>query len=139
MTTNEAVVIACLDAYSRGDWTTFTRYLAPGYVHHSNSPDCGSDDYLKAAAHIRRAMPDLRLDVDRTMSEGDMVAIRWVVHGTHLGAFYGERPTGRPIVTNGIAMYRVADGLIAEDWEAMDMQNVMVQTSPFAGLPTGPL
>jgi predicted ester cyclase len=42
----------------------------------------------------------------------------------------GEVPTGGTVTLHGITEYRIQDGLIAEDWEAMDEADLMRQIAP---------
>lgn len=46
---------------------------------------------------------------------GDRVVSRWITRGRNLGIF-GLPADGRPIAFTGIAIWRVADGRLAECW-----------------------
>jgi predicted ester cyclase len=45
---------------------------------------------------------------------------------------FGETPTAKPITVYGIVMFRVSDGRIVEDWEALDEQYLREQVTPVA-------
>jgi len=47
--------------------------------------------------------------------------LRWSHTGTHTGEFLGIPPTGKTFVLQGIDMYRVQHGKIAEHWNVVDM------------------
>jgi steroid delta-isomerase-like uncharacterized protein len=77
------------------------------------------------------AFPDFRVAAEDTMAEGDKVAIRWTVNGTHLGELMGIPATGKKITWTGITIYRFADGEVVEYWWAYDALGMMQQiTAP---------
>jgi predicted ester cyclase len=65
-----------------------------------------------------QAFPDLEYVFDDTEIADDAasVAVRWHGEGTHLGAFRGIAPTGRPVSFWGISMHRLRAGKISESW-----------------------
>ncbi|MEJ2704230.1 MAG: ester cyclase family protein, partial [Sedimentisphaerales bacterium] len=77
------------------------------------------------------AFPDMRVTAENIMAEGDKVAVRWTVNGTHLGELMGVPPTGRPVTFTGMTIHRFADGKIIENWWAYDALGMMQQiTAP---------
>jgi steroid delta-isomerase-like uncharacterized protein len=77
------------------------------------------------------AFPDMRVTAENVVAEGDKVAVRWTVNGTHLGALMGVPPTGRSVTFDGTTLYRFADGKIIENWWAYDALGMMQQiTAP---------
>jgi steroid delta-isomerase-like uncharacterized protein len=54
--------------------------------------------HLKAAiTEFRTGFPDLHAEVADMVAEGDRVAMRVVITGTHRGRFFGNKPSGRPV------------------------------------------
>jgi predicted ester cyclase len=66
------------------------------------------------------------------VAERDRVAARGVGRGTHLGSMFGEPPTSRPVAMHIIVIYRLQDGRVAEDWEAMDEHDLRRQVGAVA-------
>jgi hydroxyacylglutathione hydrolase len=60
------------------------------------------------------AMPDMRMEVVRTTSEGERCAVQWTITGTFAGpgAMSGVRATGDPVKLEGIDLLTVRDGLV---------------------------
>jgi predicted ester cyclase len=75
----------------------------------------------------------MRLMVDDQVVEGDRVATRFTVHGTHTGDLLGIAPTHKIVTVTGIVFSRLADGQIAEEWENFDQFGMLQQ---LGALPT---
>lgn len=74
------------------------------------------------AARMRRnlAFPDWTVTVDDILAEGDKVVARATGQGTHRGEYMGIPPTGKVVMVSWIAIYRVANGKLAEHWQHID-------------------
>ena len=71
------------------------------------------------------AVPDVQWIAENTFADGDWVAVRWTMRGTHTGEFvhpaWGSAPaSGQPVAVTYLDHYRVADEQIAEVWEVRD-------------------
>ena len=71
--------------------------------------------------------PDLRVSIHHLFAEGDLVAMRWQADGTHTGALLGLPPSGKHFHFAGMSIFRVADGKVAEQWEAWDKLDLLQQ------------
>jgi predicted ester cyclase len=76
---------------------------------------------------LRRAFPDLRLDVQDVIAEGDRVVARVVVTGTHQGEHMGVAPTGRRFTIDEIAVFGFRDAKAVEIWGVVDVFSQMRQ------------
>ena len=61
-------------------------------------------------------MPDYHTTIEDLIAEGDKVASRVTMTGTHTGNFWGIPPTGRRVNLTGIYIVRIKDGKIVEHW-----------------------
>jgi steroid delta-isomerase-like uncharacterized protein len=96
--------------------------------HIVGQPDkVGYEVVQQAAAASRTAFPDLQLSVNDQVAEGDRVAARWTVTGTHKGEYYGIPATGKQVGHSGTAFYRLENGRIAEVWLLSDTMGLMQQ------------
>ena len=68
-----------------------------------------------------KAFPDLVVQVEDQIAEGDKVVTCWTAQGTHRGDFFGLEPTGKLIRLQAIHIHQITDGKIARLWEAFDM------------------
>jgi steroid delta-isomerase-like uncharacterized protein len=70
---------------------------------------------------------ELRITIEDTVEDGDRVAVRASITGTHVGAFAGVPATGRSFTTSMISIERIGAGRIVERWENVDNLAVMQQ------------
>jgi predicted ester cyclase len=81
----------------------------------------------------RISFPDWNERVDDIVAEGDKVAIRFTSTGTHRGVFAGIAPTGKKVSIQEMAIFRLANGKIVEQWGVPDLHGLMNQlTAPSA-------
>jgi predicted ester cyclase len=73
------------------------------------------------------AFQDYRHRIEDMIGEGDRVAVRMVISGTHRGEFKGMSPTGRHIEYGEILICRFAGGKIVEMWGQEDTLWLMQQ------------
>ena len=61
------------------------------------------------------------MTLDDIFAEGEMVAFRWSVSGTHLGEWLGMSPTANHVRATGITIFRIAGGRVMESWTSIDL------------------
>jgi predicted ester cyclase len=71
------------------------------------------------------AFPDLHVDIEDIVAEGDRVAVRWRVSMTHLGDHLGFAATGKKGTLDGSSFLIVKDNQVMEGWNQMDLQGLM--------------
>ena len=77
---------------------------------------------------MQAALPDAKGTIDDMIAEGDKVAARYTIQGTHKGAFRGIAPTGKQITITGFEIDRVAGGKFAETWGCSDYLGMFAAT-----------
>lgn len=104
-------------------------FFAPIYVNHEpNAPQVRDLAAFKQyAAALFAAFPDLHVTIEDMVAEGDQVAKRYSITGTHRGEWLGLPPTGKPATITGITIYRIADGKIVECWWSYDALGMLQQ------------
>jgi steroid delta-isomerase-like uncharacterized protein len=76
---------------------------------------------------LRTAFPDLKFTIEGQIAEGDQVATRLTVRGTHLGEFMGIPATGKQMAVSGVSIWRLADGKLVNEWVNWDSLAMMQQ------------
>jgi predicted ester cyclase len=73
------------------------------------------------------AFPKYELITDQFIAEGDTVAFRGKMRGTHNGSFAGVEATGRQVEADVMLFYRVEGAKIAKFWMVFDAASLMQQ------------
>ena len=73
------------------------------------------------------AFEDFSATVEEAIAEGDVVAMRVTLRGTHAGEFMGLEPTGKSFEITNLIWTRLEDGRIAERWLVPDMLPFLMQ------------
>jgi enoyl-[acyl-carrier protein] reductase I len=73
------------------------------------------------------AFPDVVIAIDQMVAEGELVATRWTLKGTHRGPLRGLQPTGKTAIVSGLVVARFDNGKIAEAWSHWDSAGLMKQ------------
>lgn len=84
-------------------------------------------NYTEHVEEMIEMFGNFEFTVDELLVDGDKAYARWTQRGHHVGMIDGHPPTGHPIETVGSAVYRVADGLIAEYWIQQDAAGLAAQ------------
>ena len=73
------------------------------------------------------AFPDVYVQVQDLVAEGNKVVTYWAATGTHKGELMGIPATGRSVTVGGMAIDRFEDGKSVEHWEIFDQLSLMQQ------------
>ena len=129
---NVELVRAGFQAFNAGDADACLALAAPDLVMNLAelpAPQHGHDVWRQGFELMKRAFPDLQARIEDIFAAGDKVAVRVRFRGTHVGEFLGFAATGRTVAYASHEFYRIADGLIAEEWICSDMATLLSQLS----------
>lgn len=132
---NKRVVRAFTEAVNRRDWDALDGLVAADFVRHSTAaPGVSSRDDLKRYLRSEFAIfPDAYESVEDLVAERDRVAVRHSFRGTQTGPMGRYPASGRVLTADYLAVYRVADGKIAEAWVEWDNLSGLVQLGHVQG------
>jgi predicted ester cyclase len=125
----DELVRALFDAVNADDPAGIDKVLARSvlsYDVHGTRSRTGIKNYYVG---LRQSFPDLRFDVHENIGvlvEGDLVALRTIITGTHKGGYAGNAATGNPIQTSASHVFRVRDDQIVEHWQVVDTYRILV-------------
>ena len=118
------------EIWSKGDVNLIDGLFADDFVGHFPAATLHGRLALvnQVKAH-RSAFPDWTEEVEDTIAEGDRVAVRFTSHGTNLGEFLGNPPTGNRVAISEVAIFRLSNGRIVEQWVYPDLLSLQRQLS----------
>jgi predicted ester cyclase len=131
-TRNKATIRRLQDAVKGGAELisqTIDEVVQPNVVFHAPVPTgaTGAQALKQVWPVLLRAFPDLHVTVEDLIEEGDKVACRNTVTGTHQGEYKGLLPSGKSVTYNEIFICRFTGGKIAEIWGVVDVFSQMKQ------------
>ena len=95
-------------------------------------PVRGPSGYLEIIGMMRSGFPDIQWTLEETVIEGDIIAARYTMRGTHRGAFFGVPPTGKKIAVQALNIYRLSRGKIVSEVGQPDLLGLMQQIGGLA-------
>jgi predicted ester cyclase len=124
-TTNRQFMTRFLEFINTADPRLATELVSPDAVFHVPGraepvQGCGAD------------FPTFSGTLEETVIEGDVIAARFTMRGTHRGAFFGVPPTGKTIAVQALNIYRLSTGKIISEVGQPDLLGLMQQ---IGGLP----
>ena len=106
-------------------------FAKDGVAHGLTDPDGnelrGPAGYKPFFHAFREAFPDIQVIVQDIIVEGDKIAARCVVRGTHLGDSLGFAATRNRVEFTGMTFLRVRNGKIVEAWNNFDFATMNTQ------------
>ena len=121
---NKAIARRVYEIVSTGDFERAAEIVdqaAPdNELLHHDPPAKLIDTFKETFAEAREGFPDLSVTVEDVMAEGDRVAARVTMRGTHRGEFQGIAPTGKHVEVKAMDMFRISNGKIVEHWGHAD-------------------
>ncbi len=138
---NREVIHRFYRAVNAKDRDVFYEIVHPEFVNHGGASGdiVGPKALVDSLDPFYAAMPDWHVSEDFVVAEGDRVASRGTITGTHEGAFMGIPPTGKKVSWSGIIIYRLDDdGMVIERWQDFDALGMLTQMGvvpPMGGPP----
>ncbi len=126
---NKAIVRRWFDeVWNQGRAETIDELFAADGVAHGLGPDLhGPSEFKPFQASFRQGFPNLRIEIEDMVAEGDKVAYSWTATATHDGHLMGMAPTGKNSRFTGMGIVRVKDGRIVEGWNVFDQLTMFQQ------------
>jgi predicted ester cyclase len=126
---NKAVVRRFFEEADRGNFEASFACLSDGHLLHFpgtvKSLDKAGHEQLILAFHS--AFPDWHHTDTRLVAEGNLVVVWATARGTHKGTWQGIAATRRSVAITGVAMQRIVNGKIGEEWSCFDSLAFMQQ------------
>ena len=128
--TNKIVMSRFLEFINTASESLAQELISPDAIFHvprSPDPMRGPAGYLAIIGMMRGGYPDIQWTLEEMVAEGDKVAARFTMRGTHQGTFFGVPPTGKKIAVQAMNIYRLSDGQFVEEHGQPDMLGLLQQ------------
>ena len=112
-----------------GNLAVADELIDPECLDHEAHPggNRGPESIRQLITMLRTAFPDLHFTIEDLIAEGDTVAGRLTMNGTHTGPLMGMPPTGRAVRQAHMHFVRFRDGKAIEHWGVRDDMGMMRQ------------
>jgi predicted ester cyclase len=118
------------DILGNGDLDGIEGLVAPDVVFTTGyhpRPQRGIEALKAMITGLHESFSGIIITEKVSISEGEIVANRWIFRGTHTGTFMGVAPTARSVRVAGMAFCRVSHERIVEIWVTDDSLTMLTQ------------
>ncbi len=117
------------EAFNQKNLDALDELVASDITDHNPIPGQppGIEGVKQVFSSMHTAFPDLHVNVEEMVAEGEKVVARVIMSGTHQGEFMGIAPTGNQMTITGIDIVRITEGKIVEHWGNFDDLGMMQQ------------
>jgi steroid delta-isomerase-like uncharacterized protein len=119
------------EVWNQGRESTIDELFLPDAVAHglgdSEADVRGPAEFKVFVKNMRSSIPDTHVRIDDIICEGDRVAVRVTLEGTHTGDGLGVPPSGRKVSIQGMVIARMEGGRIVEGWNSYDQLGLLRQ------------
>lgn len=125
---NRTLVQRTFEALNNHNLDGVVSYCAPACRFHGWAAETlDAAGYKAAMLAILAGFPDAHFRIDDIVAEGDKVAARHTLQGTHQAEFQGIPATGKKAHVSAIVMFRIENGAAVELWLNADLMGLMQQ------------
>lgn len=110
-----------------GDWEKLDGLLDKNFTYTGDGSVFTKDQYIGYMQSMRAAFSNFDMILDKTIVEGNYVAVRFTAKVINTGKFVGAPANQKHLVVNGSFQRKVANGKVMQEWQTTDIMGVMTQ------------
>lgn len=125
----DELVRAFVAAVNGGDDERIDAIAARSFLSYDVHGTRSRTGFKRYVSDLHRSFSGLRFEVHENIGvlvEGDLVALRTIITGTHTGDYAGVVATGSQIQTSASHIFRVRDDVLVEHWPVVDTYRILV-------------
>lgn len=111
--------------------TMLDKYVTDDFVEHEELPGIpaggGKESAKQQIGMMQAAISGLRFNLQDIVEEGNKVAARVNITGTHTGELMGIPASGGKLDFNAIDIFEIRDGKVAAHWGVTDSAAMLMQ------------
>lgn len=125
---NKTLALQTMEALHQRDLDSVRANMAPQARFYGWAPEpLDADGHKAFMSALLTAFPDSNFIIDDVIAEGDKVAVRHRLQGTHQAELQGIPATGRQVEIGAVVIFRIENGRVAEAWLNADIMGMMQQ------------
>lgn len=124
----EVIRVVFAEVWSRGNVDLIDELYSTDFVGHFPAETVHGREGIRSQVLAHRAsFPDWTEEIEDLIAEQDRVVARFSSSGTNLGEFLGHPPTGNRVEISEVAIFKLKDGKIVEQWVYPDILSMQRQ------------
>lgn len=93
----------------------------------------GGIDLRQRLARVVEAIEDAQLSIDEYIFQGNAIAWKWTIRGTHTRPLLTFQPTGKKLSVSGLSAAVLLNGKVVQHWEFSDDTHLQAQLEASLG------
>ena len=122
----EVVQKYLIELINNGDFSAIDKYIDPDFTT-PHGVFKGAESLKQFSISLRNAFPDLHLEINEMVAEGDIVSVILTSEGTFTNQWNGIEPTGKHFVLTEADFYRIKEGKICFNTSIADLHSMSEQ------------
>jgi steroid delta-isomerase-like uncharacterized protein len=116
--TNKAIIHRVFEqGLNQGKLEVIDELFSTRFVDHSTPEQvAGTEGVKEYFAAVREGFPDIRVNIEDIVSEGEKVVVRTTWRGTHLRTYDTVPASGQQVTRTMIQIFHIVNGKIEEEW-----------------------
>ena len=123
----EQTAIAVSRSILEGDWAKLDGLLDDNFTYTGDGYHFNKDQYIGFMQDMRASFSDFEITLEKTITEGDFVSIRFSSKVVNTGKFMGAPANKKNLTVTGIFQRKVKDGKVMQEWQTTDLLGTMSQ------------
>jgi steroid delta-isomerase-like uncharacterized protein len=115
---NKAIIHRVFEqGFNQGKLEIVDELFSTRFVDHSTPEQvAGAQGVKEYFAAVRAGFPDMRVNIEDIVAEGEKVVVRTTWQGTHLRTYDGIPASNRQVARTMIQIFHIVNGKIEEEW-----------------------
>ena len=125
--TTAQTAISVSRAILEGNWAKLDTLLDSNFTYTGDGYVFTKDEYIGFMQDMRAAFSDFDMTLEKIVTEGNFVSIRFSSKVVNTGKFMGAPANQKNLVVTGIFQRKVENGKVMQEWQTTDLLGVMSQ------------
>jgi predicted ester cyclase len=128
-TENKNAVMKMVDAFNTGNTAIVDDLVDARHKDETPFPETtpNRDGLKKQITALREAFPDATFSIDHIVADGETVAYRWKLQGTHKGKLFGHDATNKKVTHHGNDFVTFQNGKMIAHHSADNLRELLAQ------------